>query len=130
MSRLQQTRSILSHIVPNLPLMLGRGFRTMWARTGDFSEALHIAKNRLLALFFETTDFCNARCTLHLAEFPFKLYHPFQIGCLHASILRFRAVVRCIADLMLSTYVFDRDPIVCFLQDCHDLRLGESRLPH
>jgi radical SAM protein with 4Fe4S-binding SPASM domain len=36
----------------------------MWARTGDFSEALHIAKNRLLALFFETPDFCNARCIM------------------------------------------------------------------
>jgi radical SAM protein with 4Fe4S-binding SPASM domain len=64
MIRFQQSKSIVSHLASNLPHTLGRAFHAMWERTGDFNEALDVAKRRLLAAFFETTDFCNARCVM------------------------------------------------------------------
>lgn len=64
MISLDQTKSILGHIAQNLPHSLRSGVHMSLERTGDYSEALGIAKQRVLALFFETTDFCNARCVM------------------------------------------------------------------
>jgi radical SAM protein with 4Fe4S-binding SPASM domain len=62
--RFRQIKSILGHIALNGPHLLSRASHMMWERTGDFNAALDVAKKRLVAVFFETTDFCNARCVM------------------------------------------------------------------
>jgi radical SAM protein with 4Fe4S-binding SPASM domain len=64
MRRFEQIKSTMSHVALNAPRLLSREFHTMLERTGDFTDALDISKKRLLAVFFETTDFCNARCIM------------------------------------------------------------------
>jgi radical SAM protein with 4Fe4S-binding SPASM domain len=56
--------TIFKHVSSDFPGTLIRAGQLLWERTGDFNEAFNISKHRLLAIFFETTDFCNAHCIM------------------------------------------------------------------
>ncbi len=65
----RQFKELVSKVSIDFPRLANRGLKLLWERTGDFSDALDIAKKRLTAIFFETTDFCNARCVMCGAKF-------------------------------------------------------------
>lgn len=64
MNRAQRLLAISRRAVSDFPNLISRGIRLIWERSGSYAEALEIAKKRLLIAFFETTDFCNARCIM------------------------------------------------------------------
>lgn len=64
MKRLGNLFPILRRVSLDFPGFTGKWIRLLWERTGNYSEALDVSEKRLLFAFFETTDFCNARCIM------------------------------------------------------------------
>jgi len=69
LGRIAELNAILRRISSDIPGYLQRAARLLWERSGNIDEAFEISKHRLLALFFETTDFCNARCVMCGSKF-------------------------------------------------------------
>jgi len=64
MIRLSNLTPVFRRISTDFPNLTIRGIRLLWERSGSYDEALDVAEKRLLFAFFETTDFCNARCIM------------------------------------------------------------------
>ena len=70
-------------ILTDVPGFLLREGKKLWERSGDFRIAAEICQQRLLAGFFDTTDFCNARCIMCATRFmkrkraimPVSIFH-------------------------------------------------------
>ena len=71
----------------------------------------------------------QAQFGVHLFKSPilfFEFLQPFDIGCLHATVLRLPVVVRGIRDAVLPAKVFHLRACIRFFKGRDDLRLGES----
>ena len=114
MIRFQQIKPILSHVALNAPHLLNRGLHMMWERTGDFTDALDISKKRLLAVFFETTDFCNARCVMCGAKHMRRKRQIMPMDIYQKAVEQFAqakghsAMLSAFGEPLLDPYIVDR----------------------
>ncbi len=63
-SRLRSAAALAVRLVETFPDCLSRALRSLHERTGSYAEAIEVAERRVVAAFFQTTDFCNARCLM------------------------------------------------------------------
>lgn len=74
---------MLNWLPPRFSDALFRSYRLLTGRNGNYSQALEIAEKRILVVFLETTDFCNASCIMCGAKtmkrkrqiMPMQVYH-------------------------------------------------------
>jgi hypothetical protein len=64
MRKLSQLIAIWQRVSSDFPAACKKGVKLLWERSGDYREGLKVATQRILQVYFETTDFCNASCTM------------------------------------------------------------------
>lgn len=105
---------ILQRLSSDSPACIIRGVRLLLNRTGNFDEALHVSEHRLLAVFFETTDFCNARCIMCASRLMRRTRHIMTMDVYRTAVEHFveakghSVMLSAFAEPLLDPYIVER----------------------
>jgi radical SAM protein with 4Fe4S-binding SPASM domain len=88
--------------------------RFLWERSGRFDDALEICEGRLLVVFFETTDFCNARCVMCGSNLMRRRRQIMPMDLFRTAVKQFAAakghsvMLSAFGEPLLDPYLIDR----------------------